>query len=154
MSTRRSSLARVPSNLALQAAAGSQPPRKRFRRSGPWYVPSLSGPSAGVQEIPAGVQETPASVQEIPLTAEIIDTIVQRVTDAVIQRLASGSSTDNYSAIYQYCNSRLSSSRHSARGPRWGPTQFNTTSSSCWPSYHSSTSTRSITGSILFIPIC
>ena len=79
----------------MQAAANSQPPRKRSRRSGPSSVSSsLSGPSARIQESPAIVQETPASVQEIPLTAEIIDTIVQRVTDAVTQRLAHDPSTD------------------------------------------------------------
>ena len=93
MSTRRSSRARVPSKLAVQAAASSQPPRKKSRKTPPSSAPSIRGSSARVQEIPARVQETPASVQEVPLTAEIIDTIVQRVTDAVTHRLASGSSS-------------------------------------------------------------
>ena len=75
-STRHSPRARAPSNLAVQAAASSQPPRKRLRSSGPSSVSSLGGPSARVQEIPASIQETPTSVQETPLTAEIIDTIV------------------------------------------------------------------------------
>ena len=93
MSTRRSSRARVPSKLAVQAAASSQPPRKKSRNTPPSSALSIRGSSARVQEIPTRVQETPASVQEVPLTAEIIDTIVQRVTDAVTHRLASGSSS-------------------------------------------------------------
>ena len=93
MSTRRSSRARVPSKLAVKAAASTQPPRKKSRNTPPSSAPSIRGSSARVQEIPARVQETPASVQEVPLTAEIIDTIVQRVTDAVTHRLASGSSS-------------------------------------------------------------
>ena len=91
MSTRRSSRARVPSKLAAQAASSSQPPRKKSRKTPPSSAPSIRGSSARVQEIPAREQETPASVQEVPLTAEIIGTIVQRVTDAVTHRLASGS---------------------------------------------------------------
>ena len=86
MSTRRSSRARVPSKLAVQAAASSQPPRKKSRNTPPSSVPSIRGSSARLQEIPA-------RVQEVPLTAEIIDTIVQRVTDAVTHRLASASSS-------------------------------------------------------------
>ena len=46
MSTRRSPRAPAPSNLAVQAAASSQPPRKRLRSSGPSSVSSLGGPSA------------------------------------------------------------------------------------------------------------
>ena len=86
MSTRRSSRARVPSKLAVQAAASSQPPRKKSRNTPPSSAPSIRGSSARVQE-------TPASVQEVPLTAEIMDTIVQRVTVAVTHRLAIGSSS-------------------------------------------------------------
>ena len=107
MSTRHSPRARAPSNLAVQAAASSQPPRKRLRSSGPSSVSSLGGPSARVQEIPASIQETPTSVQETPLTAEIIDTIVQGVTDAVTQRLASGSSTDNAQSLAVSASNQL-----------------------------------------------
>ena len=99
MSTRRSSRARVPSKLAVQAAASSQPPRKKSRNTPSSSAPSIRGSSARVQEIPARVQETPASVQEVPLTAEIIDTIVERVTDAVTHRLASGSSLNNLQSL-------------------------------------------------------
>ena len=125
----------------MQAAASSQPPRKRFRRSGASSVLSLSVPSA--------------RVQEIPLTAEIIDTIVQRVTDAVTQRLANGASSDNSQSLaFSASTQQANTAATPGLAPGWGPTQLNTTSLSCWPSYHSSTSTRSITGSILFIPIC
>ncbi|KAK2555977.1 histone H3 [Acropora cervicornis] len=62
MLTRRSSRARVPSKLAVQAAASSQPPRKKSRKNPPSSAPSIRGSSARVQEIPARVQETPASV--------------------------------------------------------------------------------------------
>lgn len=99
MSTRRSSRARVPSKLAVQAAASSQPPRKKSCNTPSSSAPSIRGSSARVQETPARVQETPASVQEVHLTAEIIDTIVQRVTDAVTHRLASGSSPNNLQSL-------------------------------------------------------
>ena len=110
MSTRRSPRPRAPSNLAVQAAASSQPPRKRLRSGGPLSVSSLGGPSARVQEIPASIQETPAIVQETPLIAEIINTIVQRVTDAVTQRLASGSSTDNAQSLAVSASTQLATS--------------------------------------------
>ena len=64
MSTRRSPRARAPSNLAVQATASSQPPRKRLPSSGPSSVSLLGGPS--VQEIPSSIQETPESVHHTP----------------------------------------------------------------------------------------
>ena len=92
MSTRCSSRAHVPSKLAVQAAASSQPPRKRSRSS-----PSSSASS--IYRSSARVQEIPASVQEIPLTAEIINTIVQCVTNAVTHHLACGSSPKNLQSL-------------------------------------------------------
>ena len=88
MSTWRSSRARVPSKLEVQAAASSQPPRKRSHSSPSSSASSICRSSARVHEIPA-------RVQEIPLTGEIINTIVQRVMDAVTHHLASGSSLNN-----------------------------------------------------------
>lgn len=82
----------------------------RLRSSGPSSVSSLGGPSARVQEIPASINETPASVQEIPLTAEIIDTIVQRVMDVVTQHVASGSSTDNAQSLAVSASTQLTTS--------------------------------------------
>ena len=92
MSTRCSSRAHVPSKLAVQAAASSQPPRKRSRSS-----PSSSAFS--IYRSSARVQEIPASVQEIPLTAEIINTIVQCVTNAVTHHLACGSCPKNLQSL-------------------------------------------------------
>lgn len=110
MSTQPSPRACAPSNLAVQAAASSQPSRMWLRSGGPSSVSSLGGPSARVQEIPTSINETPASVQEIPLTAEIIDTIVQHVMDAVTQHLASGSSTDNTQSLAVSASTQLTTS--------------------------------------------
>lgn len=87
MSTGRSPRARAPSNRAIQTAASSQPPKKRLRSGGQSSPggPSLGGPSA--------------SEKEIPLSADIIDTIVRRVTDAVTQRLASSPNTDDSQSL-------------------------------------------------------
>ena len=76
MSTQTSPRACAPSNLAVQAAANSQPSRMWLRSGGPSSVSSLGGPLARVQEIPTSINETPARVQDIPLTADIIATIV------------------------------------------------------------------------------
>ena len=59
MSTRCSSRAHVPSKLAVQAAASSQPPRKRSRSSPSSSASSIYRSSARAQEIPASVQEIP-----------------------------------------------------------------------------------------------
>ena len=118
MLIQRSPRACAPSNLAVQAAASSQPSRMRLRSGGPSSVSSLGGPSERVQEIPVSINETPASVQEIPLTAEIIDTIVQRVMDAVTQHVASGSSTDNVQSLAVSASTQLTtSSATSGLGP-------------------------------------
>ena len=81
-----------------------------LRSGGPSSVSSLGGPFARVQEIPTSINETPASVQEIPLTAEIINTIVQHVMDAVTQHLASGSSTDNTQSLAVSASIQLTTS--------------------------------------------
>ena len=74
------STCRTPSNKAVQAVASSQPPRKRPPTS---LQSSQAGPSFGVP---------PVCVQEIPLSADITDTIVRRVTEAVTECLVSGAS--------------------------------------------------------------
>ena len=107
MSPQPSPRACAPSNLAVQAAASSQPSRMWLRSGGPSSVSSLGGPFARVQEIPTSINETPASVQEIPLTADIIDTIVQHVMDAVTQHLASSSSTDNTQSLAVSASTQL-----------------------------------------------
>ena len=98
MSTRRSSRARIPSNLAVQAAASSQPPRKRFCRSRLSSVPSLVVLRQGYRRYLQAYRRHLQVYKRSP-TAEIIDTIVQRVTDAVTQRLANGASHDNSQSL-------------------------------------------------------
>ena len=108
--TRHSPRARAPSNLAVQAAASSQPSRMLLHSGGPSSVSSFGCPSARVQEIPASITETLSSVQEIPLTGEILNIIVQCVMDAVTQRLASGSNTDNAQSLAVSASTQLATS--------------------------------------------
>ena len=122
MSERRSLRVRTPSNRANQVAASSQPlrkllPTRDLARTGnppdaanpagspPSAQPSASAiavsPSAHTAEPPSSAYTAGSSNQELPVSPGIIDAIVQRVTNAVTQRLASIPSTNMISTFPQ-----------------------------------------------------
>lgn len=110
MSVRRSLRARALSNRAVQVAGSSQPTRKRLRTRDPVRTanlpdaahpagpPPLAQPSTSAQAAgPLTHTAEPRSSgyaagpfnQELPVSPGIIDAIVQRVMNAMTQRLAS-----------------------------------------------------------------
>ena len=121
MSERRSLRVRTPSNRAVQVAASSQPPRKLLRtrdpaRTGnppdaahpagppPSAQPTTSalavGPSTHTAEPPSSAHAAAPSNQELQVSPGITHANVQRVTNAVTQRLASIPSTNVLSKTF------------------------------------------------------
>ena len=141
MSEQRSLRAQAASNRSVQVATSSQPPRKRLRTRDPvrtanlpdaahpaWPPPSAQpstsalavGPSNHTAEPPSSAHAAGPSNQELLVSPGIIDAIVQRVTNAVTQRLACIPSTNmlskTFSQLFPPCV-KFPSRQHPRRYP-------------------------------------